>query len=95
MSTISEKKYTGDGGSERHIFTRDARIGWRTLLNDPTKHLSNGIAQYEYHVGSDHQRSATKRQFSGPTGAQLELCPCLILSACLCMKCMHEIPQIP
>ena len=48
MNPISDKKYTGDGGNEQSIFIKDARIGWRTLLNDPMKQLANDIAQYEY-----------------------------------------------
>lgn len=48
MNNINEKKYMGYGGNEQRIFIKDARIGWRTLLNDPTKHLSSGITQNEY-----------------------------------------------
>ena len=48
MNTIQEKKYTGDGGNEQRIFIKDARIGWRQVLNDAKLHLSNGITQYEY-----------------------------------------------
>ena len=48
MNPVSEKKYTGDGGNEQRIFIKDARIGWRLVLSDPSKHLSNGITQYEY-----------------------------------------------
>ena len=48
MSNLCKKKYTGDESDERRIFIKDARIGWRSLLSDPMKHLGNGIAQYEY-----------------------------------------------
>ena len=48
MNPISDKKYTGDGGNEQRIFIIDARIGWRTILNDSMKQWANGIAQYEY-----------------------------------------------
>ena len=48
MNPVSDKKYTGDGSNEQRIFIKDARIGWRNLLNDPMKQLANGIAQYEY-----------------------------------------------
>ena len=48
MNPVREKKYTGDGGNEHRIFIKDARIGWRLVLSDPSKHLSNGITQYEY-----------------------------------------------
>ena len=48
MSNVSKKKYTGDGSNEQRIFIKDARIGWRTLLSDPMKQLTNGIDQYEY-----------------------------------------------
>ena len=48
MNTIHNKKYTGDGGNEHRIFIKDTRIGWRLVLNDPSKHLSNEITHYEY-----------------------------------------------
>ena len=48
MNPMSNKKDTGDGGNEHRIFIKDARIGWRTILNDPMKQLENGITQYEY-----------------------------------------------
>ena len=48
MNSINEKMDMGEGGNEEQIFTKDAWIGWRILLNNPTKHLPNGIAQYEY-----------------------------------------------
>ena len=48
MNSVSDKKYTGDDSNEQRIFIKDARIGWRNLLNDPMKELANGIAQYEY-----------------------------------------------
>ena len=48
MNSINEMKDMGDRGNEHQIFTKDARIGWRILLNNFTKHLSNEIAQYEY-----------------------------------------------
>ena len=37
MNPVSDKKYTGDGSNEQRIFIKDARIGWRNLLNDPMK----------------------------------------------------------
>ena len=48
MNTIAELKYTGDGGNAQRVFIKDAQVGWKNLLNDPNKHLSNGISQYEY-----------------------------------------------
>ena len=48
MNSILDKKYTGDGGNEQRIFIKDARIGWRHVMNDAKLHLSNGITQYEY-----------------------------------------------
>ena len=48
MNIINEKKDMGNGGNEHQIFTKDTQNRWRILLNNPTKHLSNGIAQYEY-----------------------------------------------
>ena len=48
MTAIVDKKYTGDGSNEQRIFIKDARIGWRSLLNDPMKQLGHGIAQYEH-----------------------------------------------
>ena len=48
MNSIGDKKYTGDGNNEQRIFIKDARIGWRSLLNDPMKQLGHGIVQYEY-----------------------------------------------
>ena len=48
MNPIQDKKYSGDGGNEQRIFIKDARIGWRQVLNNPKLHLSNGITQYEY-----------------------------------------------
>lgn len=48
MTAIVDKKYTSDGSNEQRIFIKDARIGWRSLLNDPMKELGHGIALYEY-----------------------------------------------
>ena len=41
MNTIAEMKYTGDGGNAQRVFIKDAQVGWKNLLNDPNKHLSN------------------------------------------------------
>ena len=48
MNSVSDKKCTGDGSNEQRIFIKDARIGWRNLLNDPMKQWANEIAQYEF-----------------------------------------------
>ena len=48
MTAIVDKKYTGDGSNEQRFFIKDARIGWRSLLNDPMKQLGHSIARYEY-----------------------------------------------
>ena len=35
MNSIQDKKYTGDVVNDQRIFIKDARIGWRHVLNDP------------------------------------------------------------
>ena len=47
MNTISEMKYSGDGGNAQRIFIKDAQVGWKEILNDPQRHLG-GVAQYDY-----------------------------------------------
>ena len=48
MNTISEMKYSGDGGNAQRIFIKDAQVGWKAILNDPQRHLGGGEAQYDY-----------------------------------------------
>ena len=48
MNSIAEKKYIGDGGNAHRIFIQDAQVGWKHILNDPNRHVSNGVSQYEY-----------------------------------------------
>ena len=48
MSSVyqPELKYTGDGGNARRIFIEDAQVGWKNMLDDLNRHLSNGASQY-------------------------------------------------
>ena len=48
MNTISEMKYSGDGGNAQRIFIKDAQVGWKAILNDPQRHLGGGVAHYDY-----------------------------------------------
>lgn len=48
MNIITEKKYTGDGGNAQRIFILDFQVGRKAILNDPTRHLGGGVAQYDY-----------------------------------------------
>ena len=48
MNTNSLKLYSGDGGNAQHIFIKDAHVGWKSILNDPQRHLGGGVAQYDY-----------------------------------------------
>ena len=43
-----EPKYTGDGGNAQRIFIKDAQMGWKNILDDLDRHLSNGASQYAY-----------------------------------------------
>ena len=47
MNTITQKKYTGDGGNAHRII-KDAQVGQKAILNDPNRHLGGGVAQYDY-----------------------------------------------
>ena len=40
--------YTGDGDNAQRFFIKDAQMGWKNILNDLNRHLSNGASQYEY-----------------------------------------------
>ena len=44
MSSVykAEPKYTGDGGNAQKIFIKDAQVGWKNILDDLNRHLSNG-----------------------------------------------------
>ena len=50
MSSVyqAEPKYTGDGGNAQRIFIKDAQVGWKNILDDLNRHLSNGASQYAY-----------------------------------------------
>ena len=50
MSSVyqAEPKYTGDGGNAQRIFIKDAHVGWKNILDDLNRHLSNGASQYAY-----------------------------------------------
>ena len=50
MSSIyqPEPKYTGDGGNTHIIFIKDAQVGWKNILDDLKRHLSNVASQYAY-----------------------------------------------
>lgn len=43
-----DPKYNGDGGNGQRIFIEDSRIGWKAILADPYRHLSDGVTQYDY-----------------------------------------------
>ena len=45
---LPEPKYTGDGGNAQRIFIKDAQVGWKNILDDLNRHLSNGASQYAY-----------------------------------------------
>ena len=48
MNTIMELKYTGDGGNAQRMFIKDSKTGWKAILADPNRHLSNGVTQYDF-----------------------------------------------
>ena len=50
MSSIyqPEPKYSGNGGNAQIIFIKDAQVGWKNILDDLNRHLSNGASQYAY-----------------------------------------------
>lgn len=48
MSITLDKKYNGDGGNEQRVSIKDSTIGWKAILDDPNRHLSNGVTQYDY-----------------------------------------------
>ena len=50
MSSVyqAEPKYIGDGGNAQRILIKDAQVGWKNILDDLNRHLSNGASQYAY-----------------------------------------------
>ena len=44
MNTITEKKYTRDGGNAQRIFIKDAQVGWKAIIKYPNRHLGGGVA---------------------------------------------------
>ena len=48
MNTNLVKLYSSDWGNAQRIFIKDAQVGWKSILNDPKRHLGGGVAQYDY-----------------------------------------------
>ena len=48
MAPMVEHKYDGNGGNEQRVFIKDARIGWKAIIADATKHILVGFTQFDY-----------------------------------------------
>ena len=48
MTTVTATKYDGNGGNEQRIFIKDAKVGWKAVLSDPSRHVSVGFTQFDY-----------------------------------------------
>ena len=48
MAPVVDHKYDGNGGNEQRIFIKDAKIGWKAIIADATKHVSVGFTQFDY-----------------------------------------------
>ena len=44
----TRQKYIGDGGNEKRVLIKDAKIGWEVVVVNPNRHLANGVTQYDY-----------------------------------------------
>ena len=42
-----DKNKTIDGSNKQRTFIKDAKIGWKAIVNDPYRHLQNGVTQYD------------------------------------------------
>ena len=48
MAAAHPSKYDGNGGNERRVFIKDAKVGWKALVADPTRHVSIGFTHFDY-----------------------------------------------
>ena len=48
MSITINEKYSGNGGNKQRMFIKDFKIGWKAILTDPNRHLSNGVTQDDF-----------------------------------------------
>ena len=46
MAAAQPNKYDGNGGNEQRVFIKDAKVGWKAIVSDPTRHVSIGFRNF-------------------------------------------------
>ena len=71
MSITLDGIYNGDGGNEHRVFIKYSRFGWKAILADPNRHLSNGVTQYDYVETSGQKLGGRARRVLGNSFGQV------------------------
>ena len=48
MAAAQPNKYEGNGGNEQRVLIKEAKVGWKAVVADPTRQVSIGFTQFDY-----------------------------------------------